>query len=36
MDFGYGSALVLVLAGLLALIGWTLYTLLLRHYEPGR
>lgn len=36
MDFGYGSALVLVLAGILAVTGWALYILLLRQYEMGR
>jgi multiple sugar transport system permease protein len=36
LDFGYGSALVVVIVVLLALMAWMLYALLLRKHEMGR
>ncbi len=35
LDFGYGAALVLVTVAILALIGWALYSVLLKKYEMG-
>ena len=36
LDFGYGSALVVAVVGLLAVTAWILYRLLLRNYEMVR
>ena len=36
LDFGYGSALVVAVVCILALVAWVLYRLLLSKYEMGR
>lgn len=36
LDFGYGSAMVLAVVALLALLAWALYYMLLRKYEMAR